>query len=225
MQIIPGPYFLSELLEARLTLTNHNKTSVEVQGVLANAPCTGALGVAITGGSKPQYLIPSNNAFMSCPPMMSSLKPGQTVSILQDFPLTMSGSMTLAFAVRFIHLVKNKQDNQNIYTSFDPLGGHVPALHIVVAPKVPVDRLISLQWIGPLVNVEAPAAALGNFRYYYTCSNFVPVDGEFTGTGNFSWQPFTQSFLNLPMCSGLVSQWQFSVAAPGFSVANGSTSF
>jgi hypothetical protein len=225
MQITPGPYFLSELLEVRLTLTNHNKTSFEVQGVLANDPCTGALGVAVTGGSKPQYLMPINSAFMSCPFIMSSLNPGQTVSILQDFPLTMSGPMTLAFSLRFMHLSKNKQDNQNTYTNFDPLGGHAPALRIVVAPKVPMDRVLSLQWIGPLVNVNASADAHANFRYYYTCRNFVAIDGGFTATGNFIWQSFTQSFLNLPMCSGLVSQWQFSVGAPGFSVANGSTSF
>ncbi|BCL81719.1 hypothetical protein ccbrp13_41840 [Ktedonobacteria bacterium brp13] len=220
MQITPGPYFLSELLEVRLTLTNHNKTSFEVDGVLANVPCTGALGVAVTGGSKPQYLMPINNAFMSCPPAMSSLNPGQTVSILQDFPLTMSGSMTLAFAVKFTHLIK-----KNTYTDFDPLGGHAPALHIVVVPKIPIDRVLSLQWIGPLVNINAPADAHTNFRYYYICRNFVAVDGGFTETGNFIWQSFTQSSLNLPMCSGLVSQWQFSVGAPGFSVANGSTSF
>ncbi|GER92127.1 hypothetical protein KDW_62890 [Dictyobacter vulcani] len=224
MQITPGPYFLSELLEVRLTLTNHNKTPVMVAGVLANSPCTGALGVYVTGGSKPEYPLPVDGAFMSCPPPMpSSLNPGQTVSILQNFPLTMSGPMRLAFGVRFMHVVKNKQANQDVYTNFDPLDGHAPALSIVIAPKVPEDRVISLQWIGSQVHVAAPEEAHMNFRYFYTCSNFIPINGELTETGNFSWQPFSQSFLQLPLCSGAVSQWQFSVGAPGFSVANGNT--
>ncbi len=224
MQITPGPYFLSELLEANLSLTNHTETTFNLQGVPETIPCDPALNVDITGGTKPYYDIPVlNSGFMSCPLGMTHFKPGQTIHVHDDIPLNVSGRVVLTLIARFEYTGKYDLGNKNPPPVFDPLAHHWPSLAISVATKIPSNRVISLHLYGSQVTIDAPLPARATLRYLFTCWQFVTpgIIAGSTESGNFIWTPLGKTTLDTSQCSGSISKWTFAVGAPGYAIVNG----
>jgi hypothetical protein len=227
MQVTSGPYFLSELLEANLALTNHTNTTLIINGFLRNGMCmyspsvqSTVLFVNSTGGNNPQYIIPGltdHPMNMLCPLSTVQLKPGQTIKVSQDIPLVKSGNITLTMGARFYH--KQSDNNGQVTSMFDPLAGHWPTFQLAVVSHPPSNRVISLQWHGTRVNINAPAPALSNLRYFFACWQ------EGDETGNLPWAPLAKPELDASQCAGSAAKWQFSVGAPGYMIVNGKYPF
>src|SRR5579884_1140704 len=58
MRITPGPYFLSELFAADLSLTNHTQKTFTLEGPYVAGGCGAALFLDMTGGNAPDYTLP-----------------------------------------------------------------------------------------------------------------------------------------------------------------------
>jgi hypothetical protein len=212
MSITSGPYFLSELLAADISITNHTHTAYSIQGV-PGSPCDSALNVTLSGGTAPHYAVPVYG-FMNCPDFTTQFKPGQTIHVRQYLPLTDSGRILLALRATFLHTVMQNGE-QVITNGTSPLDGHWPTLQINVHPHIPANRTISLQLEDSHVIIHAPTSIRTHLLYYYT------VDCTGTGTGNFAWEPIKTTTLNEPGCPGPNVQWQYAVSAPGFAIVSG----
>ena len=109
LQVTSGPYFLSELLAATVTLTNHSNKSVLLEGSDASLNfCNGAFSIAATGGSEPHYNFSLDEMVsMDCPPSQTKLDPGKSLMIHGYVPLTKSGHVILTPDARFFIVTKD----------------------------------------------------------------------------------------------------------------------
>ena len=222
MRITPGPYFLSELFAADLSLTNHTRTTFMLFGPSEAGPCGAALFLDMIGGSAPNYTLPVSDVH-SCPPMRTQLKPGETLIIHQFTPLSSSGEITLTPGANFFHTQVDPDGSQSTTPGKSPLDGHWPSIKIHVSSRVPIDRKISLQQEGTQVQISAPAAARIHLYYIYnvTCDAF---QGGTVGTGNFAWEPISTTILHQPDCGDYGNQnirWSYAVSAPGYAIVSG----
>jgi hypothetical protein len=223
MNITPGPYFLSEVLVADMTLTNHTNTTF----MLREGLCFPALRLEQTGGESPHYTLPlyGDVVFFGCNEREGLLEPGQTITNQQYELLTSSGQVTLTTTAKFVKDVVMKV----IKPGFGPVDvhgntpvsnplGRWPSLHIQVASHIPSDRLFSLHLQGSHVLVDAPPAVHLVYQYIVSCdSHNVTID-----TGNWSWEPISTRVLRIPGsdCPGNV-RWQYAVSAAGYAVVAG----
>src|SRR5216683_78616 len=177
MRITPGPYFLSEMLAADLSLANHSQTTYLLQGT-PNMPgqrpdtCHPPLTIAILGGEGP-----SDTALRSALADIAScwngpgsegtvqLQPGQTIMVHQYLALTSSGHLTLTARGTFQKIVLGQDGVVHIVPASGPLDGRWPALQVSVARQVPSARSISLQRQGLQVHVDAPPAIRDQLLY------------------------------------------------------------
>ncbi|HEV2662551.1 MAG TPA: hypothetical protein VGU68_18245, partial [Ktedonobacteraceae bacterium] len=156
LQVTSGPYFLSELLAATVTLNNHSNKSVFLQG--SDAPlnsCAGAFSLTTSGGSEPHYNFPMNGAAISCPFSQTKLDPGETLTTQGFVPLTQSGLVTLLSGAKFLALTKSEGTGPG----HSQLDNHWPTIHINVAAKIPADRTVSLRQQGSQITIDAPVTA------------------------------------------------------------------
>jgi hypothetical protein len=222
MQVTPGPYFLGELLEADLTLSNESLSTYSLGGLLVAGPCGDAVYLNMVGGSKPQYVLPVADSH-SCPFLMSTLKPGESATLHQFMPLSSSGDVTLESGADFLQTVTGPDGSQTVTSGHSPLDGLWPSLHLSVAATAPLDRQITLQREGTLVQINAPLAALAHLYYIYnvTCNG---TQGDIVGTGNYAWQPIFTDVLHKPTCGDYgdqTTEWSYAVSAPGYAIASG----
>jgi hypothetical protein len=222
MHITPGPYFLSELFVADLSLTNHTQTTFTLAGPSGAGPCGAALFLAMTGGVAPNYTLPVS-AEHSCPFKLTQLKPEETLTFHHFIPLSSSGDITLKPDAQFLHTQVDPNGGQSITAGKSPLDGHWPSIKIHVASRVPIDRKISLQQEGTQVQINAPAAARTHLYYIYnvTCDAF---QGGTVGTGNYAWEPIATTILHEPDCRDYGNQnihWYYAVSAPGYAIVSG----
>lgn len=222
MRITPGPYFLSELVAADLSLTNHTHTTFTLGGPSVAGGCGAALFLNMTGGSAPDYTLPVD-AVHPCPLLQTQLKPGETLTIHQLTSLSSSGDITLMPGAIFLHTQVGPNGMQNTTSGPSPLDGHWPSIKIHVASRVPSDREISLQQEGTQVQINAPAAARTHLYYIYnvTCDAF---QGGTVGTGNYVWEPISTTTLHEPDCGDYGNQnihWSYAVSAPGYAIVSG----
>ncbi|MHB8598199.1 MAG: hypothetical protein ACYDER_15460 [Ktedonobacteraceae bacterium] len=224
LRIMPGPYFLSELVAVDITLSNHSHTTFLLQGVPTSDPCEQALGVnySLTGTNTAHYVFPVYGV-MSCPGATSQFKPGQTIAIRQYIPLTDSGHILLTEEARFLSTKNIPNQGKSITDGSSPLDGYWPSLRINVAFPVPSDRVITLHRLGAKVFVNAPAIARSRLLYQYavSCKDF--HDAGSTASGNYSWTPVTTT-IGEPGCPGKNIQWTYAVSAPGYAIVSGSYS-
>ena len=225
LHVTPGPYFLSELIVADMSLTNHSHTTYMLRGFQYTTPCDPALKLAQTGGESPHYTIPLDDiAYFGCPPMPGGapLKPGQTIAIQQYEPLTSSGHVTLIAKAQFVKMVPLKMVNkpgdiEGFTDGPSPLDGHWPSLHIQVASHVPSDRIFSLHLQGSHVLVDALPAVHLVYRFTETCG--------ITSVGSPTWEPISTRVLNVPGnlvgCPAKDVRWQYAVSAAGYAVVAG----
>lgn len=212
MSVTPGPYFLSELISADMSITNHTNTTFMLGGVQETTPCGPALSLSQTGGESPHYTIPLHGDFaIFCPhiPYATPFKPGQTITIQQYAPLTSSGHATLTATARW---AKTESTNFSI-----PLDEHELSLPIQVASYIPLDRLIQLHPKGSQVLIDAPSSVHLVYGFIETC------DGN--STGSIVWEPISTHVLstpgNLTGCPTNDMRWQYAVSAAGYAIAAG----
>jgi hypothetical protein len=218
LQVTSGPYFLSELLAATVTLSNHSNKSIFLQG--SDAPlnsCTGALSLTTSGGSEPHYNFSMNEAFISCPFSQTKLDPGKTLTTYGYVALTRSGLVTLLSGAKFLALTKDRYGNEGTGPGHSQLDNHWPTIHINVAAKIPTDRTLSLRQQGSQITIDAPVTARSRLVYYNT------VTCTAGGTVNMSigveWSPVIAMKISEPKCLGSNKHWIYAVGAPGYAIA------
>ncbi|BCL79724.1 hypothetical protein ccbrp13_21890 [Ktedonobacteria bacterium brp13] len=209
MSVTSGPYFLSELVFANMSLTNHTHTAFLLQGLPFTTPCEPALRLHQTAGESPHYTLPLASFFYNClKETPNELKPGQTITIQQYEPLTSTGHVTLSAQATFL------KPGGGIMTS--PLDGHWPSLQIQVASKIPSDRLLSLHLNGSQLLINAPSAVHPVYQFSEMC------DGLSVASGTPSWMSISTHMLNLSDntagCPEKHAHWQYVVSAAGYAI-------
>lgn len=232
MRITPGPYFLSEMLAADLSLGNHSQTTFLLLGV-TDDPCHSPLKIVMTGGERPYDTnLQSNLAAITCMgfPGSVQLQPNQTISIRQYAALTSSGQVTLTARAVFVKTPVGRYGLTPIITVASPLDKHWPSLQISVSAKTPSDRLISLQKQGALTIVNAPSAARGQLLEMSAgdCS-FGPRASSHKGSDYWGDHLSTMT-IETPQC-GVTDvdgtpipgklRWTYVVGAPGYTMVSG----
>ena len=221
MRLTAGPYFLSEMLEVDISLSNHIDTAAHLGFPFERDACgyhsSYNTGVQIVGGNKPVYTLPMPTDH-SCPAPFGNgivLKPGQTLSVTRYLPLTLSGQMTLIGKTQFYQ--PGASDFPEPATS--PLDNHWPSLHITVSPQIPADRTLSLQRTNTQVTVLAPPGQQLVYMYTITCTN--------TFGGNFGWEPISTITIKPfdDYCRRVQMAWSFAFAVPGYAILTGSGKF
>jgi hypothetical protein len=225
MSLTPGPYFLSELVAAEISLTNSTQKTAYVGIPFTGNACGYTTGVQVTGKDTPEFVIPIPTDH-SCPAFANStpIKPGQTLTTLKYLSLTSSGRVTLTAETVFYMSTRQppKPFPEQISS---PLDGHWPSVQIEVASKVPADRKISYRREGTRVLITAPGDARHPLQYLYSvsCSDYTGPGG--TGTGNFGWEALQKNVVGEPGCPGKNVQWTFAFGLPGYGIVQGSVTF
>lgn len=223
LRVSPGPYFLSELVAVRMTLTNGSNVASQLQGVPETNDCAQAIGVLLAGGQAPRYTVPTQGQ-VSCPDLSSTLHVGETWTIDQLLPLTASGNVTLTTQVRFI--VSGTEADGMVYETggAGPFMGRWPVLRLAVAPGVPAARAILLHPINVLgihrVSVAAPEGARGRL-FAITDVTCHGGGSEMTESPSLTWRLVSGDTLDEPGCPGDDAVWSYSVGAPGYAIASG----
>jgi hypothetical protein len=225
LSLTPGPYFLSELLAADISLTNHTD-KMAYMGI----PFVGSDGgyvtdIQVTGGGAPEYIVPiaivhPSPGFVNSTP----IKPGQTLAVRKYLPLTNSGHLTLTAETEFFASTREPQNPFPKQIS-SPLDGHWPSMQIEVAPKVPANHMISYHRVGTRVFIDAPTDARHLLQYLYgvSCSDYTDQGG--TGSGNYGWEALQKNVVGEPGCPGKNVQWTFAFGLPGYAIVQGSATF
>lgn len=203
--LINGPYFLSELLPVDVSLTNHAQHTIVLAGTgrTADQCFASALMVRLTEGSKPSFTFPKLDTFCTLPAFMTQVKPGQTLTISQYVPLTMSKGVTLTMGPA------------NQYAT-DPLKGHWPEIRIQVNTHVDPDRALSLQSQGKQVTIHVPAGLQAHllFMETITCGTYENGNGG-------QWTALSTNTLQEPSCPTVPRHWNYIVSAPGYAIVSG----
>jgi len=238
MQITAGPYFLSEMLAADLTLTNHSQTTFLLQGTQAplseawRDACHPPLNIVMTGGESP-YAPNLQSTLTAAIPCFGSvgtvqLQPAQTIMIHRYIELTSSGHLTLTPRAVFQKPALGQDGVIQIVPTAGPLDGRWPSLQISVQPRVPSDRLISLHQQRAQVLVDAPPPARSQLLYVYAfdCDFGQRASGHESGSGGY-WRSLPTMTIPTPQCgtsmniTGKVVHWRYAVGAPGYNIASG----
>lgn len=225
LAITPGPYFLSEMLAVKVTLTNNSQKNAYPGLPFAGSACGYYPGVEIAYTGNPQFPIPIafDHSCPYIPARPATLKPGQTVSFLGYIPLQQSGQLTLTSPANFYTGPASQQIFPEPTSIPDPFGSQGLVARIHVSPTIPADRRIPFKVQRYNAIVEAPLSARGPLLYAYSigCQDY-NNDGGSTWSGNFSWDTLTNATVRRPGCPGKNLQWSFAFAIPGYAVAVGS---
>ncbi|GHO68172.1 hypothetical protein KSC_070640 [Ktedonobacter sp. SOSP1-52] len=214
--ITSGPYFIREMLEVNITLTNHTSKTQWVSSPFGINSCGYATGVYMQENLKPAFELPPT--VHSCPlgarrPLQ--LLPKKTLSIQKYFVLQWSGTITLTSDITFLE--PNKDQWYQPVKS--PLEGHWPTLHLTVASQVPQNRQLSAHVENTHITVDAPAQTNLQYLYGVSCTNGPGSGSE--ETGNYGWQPLKSSTVNRPACSMKHITWSYAIGAPGYAIVSG----
>ncbi len=196
LQVTPGPYFLGELLEVDLSLTNHSKTTfqgdrchlypmlivIDGEGVRD----TNLASAADTTIYRDQYTVkifPHDTNLAHLPPItfppdflsecspapfnVVSLQPGKTVTVQRYIALTSSGHVTLAERATFQKVVHGANGGIKLVPTASPRDGHWPSLQVSVGTRVPLNRTLSSRQQTTQLVVSVPTAARGYLLYAY----------------------------------------------------------
>jgi hypothetical protein len=214
-QITPGPYFISQLLQVKMTLTNHSQQAVQIEGGSCGS---GPLWIDQSSGTDPKYQLLLRQIAVSCPgPMPASLAPGHTITDQDYIVLGSSSAVTLTENASFVTTttqIEHGQQIKSFASGKSLLAGHWPTLHIDVASQIPADRVLTLQASGGSAIVTGPENVLSHLIYKdtYTCD-----DGRTDGA-QLMWTPMTRTVLHAPGCP---ATWTYVVGAPGYAIASG----
>jgi hypothetical protein len=209
LRVAPGPYFLRELLPVGVSLTNHSKATIYVEGHAGVNQDLGAFLMKQEGGGAPRYQLPETRCvWCSSPgPMPNGLAPGQSMSASDLLPLTGSGHLTISAGVGVFAVTTFPGGGMSIGSQSDPFVGRGPTLHLTVAASVPPNRTMRLWQIWTRLLVLAPPQAL---------THLVSWNG-------FDWQPITTFVLDEHVCNWHDGNCVYVIGAPGYALAMGST--
>ena len=213
MQVTAGPYFLSELVEANVLVTNRSQKSVYVDRWCVNSP----FGLETYGGGKPNYTFPDIGFFSCPPPFPYEMKPGETMKNHAYVPLTASGKVTLTMYAKLSTITRNVDGSQNII--YESAALPWPRLSINVAEHIPPDRVITLQREGTHIAIHAPAAALTHLLYMFGDDCRDVATGGRVKSIIFSWKSVALDGLKVPDCAKPMS-WTYIISAPGYGIAS-----
>jgi hypothetical protein len=220
--LMPGPYFLSELLAAQISLTNHTDKTAYVGLPFGGSACGYVTGIQVTGEDNPQFVIPIPTVH-SCPFSINdtAIKPGQTLTVVKYLPLTNSGHLTLTAETEF-YSSAFQPPYQFPKQIGSPLDGHWPTMSINVTSKIPAGRTISYHRVGSRIFIDAPRPV--QYLYSVYCYDF-NNDGGTTGTGDYGWESLTKNVVGEPGCPGKNVHWAFAFGLPGYGIVQGSVIF
>lgn len=223
LRLSPGPYFVGELVVARMTLANGTPASYILPGAPQANDCGQTIGAVMSGGVAPTYTLPTIGS-VYCPFYTSTLHSGQTWTINQFLPLTASGNVTLTAQSSFMITTTGADGTTYETGSSGPFTRGWPTLHLSVAPTAPAGRTISLhlssQSAPAVVTTTAPAAASAHLYNVYdvTCHTGGQSSEE---RPSLTWLPTGGTTLREPECQGYGEVWSYSVGAPGYAIASG----
>lgn len=210
MSLPHGPYFLGELIEADMSITNHTRLTA----LVGSMPCH-PLYVIMEGGTAPHVTQPTPS-FMHCS-SGTRVKAGQTFTTTQYLVLTSSGKITLKFGGD-VETVDSEFYTVTDYTR--AFIAQAPSIQVTVQPQVPSDRVISFKLAGTQVTVHGPTYAQTHLLYMYSISCFISGNDLLTDSNN-GWQHATGNVFDLPACPGTKTQWQFAFGAVGYAFVSG----
>lgn len=209
LSITAGPYFLSELLAVNITLTNHRQQDITLGGNASVNPCGGAFDAVLLGGGEPYYAFPDTN-MASCPPRLSTLAPGRSLTVHGYMAITQSGTATITVQVRIATLIKDQHNSVETWQS------SIASIYwsaVAVSPQIPADRTILLEQQGEDILVDAPESIRSHSLFYYTVSCL-----HGSGTSG-TWGPLHTTKLSKPYCDDASRHWSYVVGAPGYAIA------
>jgi hypothetical protein len=232
IQITPGPYFLSEMLAADLSLANHTQTTFLLQGTLdVYQKCHAPLKFVMTGGEIPSDPnLESNLAAFPCTGSGGTVQllPLETIRVRRYIALTSNGQVTLTAQATFQKTALQDGVIQIVPTA-GPLDGHWPFLQIAVQARVPSDRVIFLHRQSTQVIVDAPPAVHGQLLYMSVFGCDLGKGGTQHG-GTDYWIRLPTMTIQ-PDCGFSVSlgtatpdkllRWTYVVGAPGYVMVSG----
>ena len=230
MRVTSGPYFLSEMLQVDLSVTNHSHNTLLLERPQPEKLCVpfpSLLTVMMTGGGRPSDTdLQHNMADFGCggelvPPVR--FLPNQSFSFSKYFVLTNSGRITLTAQIGLAKQVPGQNNGYRSLPNSDPLAGHWPSLQIRVQAGIPSDRLITGQQRGARVAIDAPALVRSQLLY----AERLRCDFSI----GYSLSKLTTMTLQQPQCDNYTPnnhpnrfvKWTYAVGAPGYAVFSGST--
>jgi hypothetical protein len=236
-KITPGPYFLGELLEVDLSITNHTHTDYWLRPA-AGSFCSGILKVTTTGGRSP-HATDAQSYFTGLPETLFrcnwplalgnyptsqpeiKLPANQTITVKQYLQLTSSAHVTLTVQVAFLKATKFGR-----YVT-----GAAPAsttLQLFVNAHVPSDHTFSVKEQKTQVVVIGPTAVRDHLlsETLYACGQGSAVEetggGEVRADYRISHPTIT---LHAPHCTSSMPEkllwWTYVVGAPGYVLVSG----
>lgn len=225
LAITPGPYFLSEMLEVKVTLVNNStKNTYPGSPFSGSRACGYYPGVEINYSGNPEFNIPIafDHSCPFSPDRPLTLKPGQSTSITRYAPLQKSGELTITVPADFYTGPGSQQLFPGPTSVPNPFGSQGLVARIQVAKTIPANLKIPFTVKGYYATVEAPKSAKGPLLYAYSigCQDY-NNDGGSTWSGNFGWDTLTNATIRRPGCPGKNLQWFFAFAIPGYAVAVG----
>lgn len=219
MSFTAGPYFLSELLEVDMSLTNHTQTTYNLTGTQDfSTPCSSALQANLKGSGSPHFYLTKQKSltfFVVCVTAVGGLplQPGQTISTRQYLPLISSGQNTLSVQLFF--------PIGSYPTASYPFKNHVLSTTLDVMSQVPGDRkILSLQRNGSEVQVIAQSSAQLQL-VAHSLAVCRDAQGKQKEAGSIYWLPLATRTLQDPGCPGTNEQWIYGVGAAGYAIAAG----
>jgi hypothetical protein len=231
MQITSGPYFLSELLDIQLSITNHSQDTLWLEPysekVCAPSYFRDWFTLTMMGGGKPSDTnLQHNMADLSypCKSMLGNgpIRTGQVWIFNRYIVLTNSGRITLSAQLGLEKVVRGQNGGNQMLPNSNPLAGHWPSLQISVHTGIPSDRLITGQQRGMQVTIDAPSLAQSHLFYTYV------LRCELSLSSGSSLAPLT---LQQPQCdSGMQHKnpadrfvkWTYAVGEFGYAMFSGS---
>lgn len=149
---------------------------------------------------------------VSCPPGLSTLAAGRSLTVHGYIPVTKSGTVTINAQVRIHTVIKNQNGTQGTW-QISISSGHGLATSITMSPQIPSDRLILLDRQGEDILVNAPVSIRSRLLFFYTVSCL-----HGSGTSG-AWGPLLTTKLSKPYCDDASRHWTYVVGAPGYAIA------
>jgi len=209
LKITPGPYFLNELLEVDLSITNHSHTSYWLFS--SSGPCSGLLKIVTEGGQSPyvtdiqrnwtglgqlsEILLKCNVPFRRLQ-MGFRLPAAQTITVKQYVQVTSSGHVTLTTHVAFIQSTAEFEYPSSHVISTE---ASLVSLHLLVNSRAPSDRSLSvMEQSLEKVILYFPPAARDHLLYE---TEYVCDQGESSGESKVDIR------ISLPTLTLQMPQW------------------
>ena len=229
-KITPGPYFLGELLEVDLSITNHTHTDYWLTP--EGFPCS-LLRVMIFGGGSPRAtdvqrswnglpkLLECNWPWSaSQSPMVAQLAANQTTTIKQYVQLTSSGHITLV-AMDNLRRTTNQSGRNST-----PDTGTMISLPLFVSPLVPPDRQLSVKDQKTLVVISGPPAVSGQLigEWETVCTQSgrgVVGPGSISGVTTVATPSTCILRVTILKVFDTRLWWAYVVGAPGYALVSG----